>query len=236
MTVAAVILAPSPEEALRPIDGRAAIRRLADIAWSGGALPIVVVAGDPSAALASALAGAPVTLAEPAPGGGGIAAILRGAAVAIDDVSGTTGILIWPAEHVWVGAETVTSLIEAHGVAPEVMVIPTWEGGPGWPVLVPASALVALEPLPPSAEAIDALPAIGAAGFGAWPVSLGDPGSVLGAGTPRGDLPPYEGPGAPVSGQVHEWGDDVAADPETAPVAGPARAPWVPPPGGGEPE
>jgi hypothetical protein len=83
MTVAAVILAASPDSALADADGLPGVRRIADAAWSGGATPIVVVSFDPDGMVAAALAGAPVTLAEPAPADGGPAAqMARGADVA----------------------------------------------------------------------------------------------------------------------------------------------------------
>ena len=87
MTVAAVILAASPESALADADGLPAVRRIADVAWSGGATPVVVVSFDPDGAVATVLTGAPVTLAEPAPPEQGPAAqIARGADVARDQV------------------------------------------------------------------------------------------------------------------------------------------------------
>ena len=114
MTVAAVILAASPESALADADGMPGVRRIADVAWSGGATPIVVVSFDPDGAVAAALAGAAVTLAEPAPPEHGPAAqMARGAEVALGEVGDTDAVLLWPARMTWVGPETVTSLIEA---------------------------------------------------------------------------------------------------------------------------
>ena len=52
MTVAAVILAASPASALADADGTPAIRRLADVAWAGGATPVVVCSSDPDGAVA----------------------------------------------------------------------------------------------------------------------------------------------------------------------------------------
>ena len=87
MTVAAVILAASPGTALADADGLPGVRRIADAAWAGGATPIVVVSFDPDGAVAAALAGAPVTLAEPAPTERGPAAqMARGADVARAEV------------------------------------------------------------------------------------------------------------------------------------------------------
>src|SRR5262245_43348142 len=133
MTVAAVILAASPEGALADADGLPSVRRIADAAWSGGAVPIVVVSFDPSGAVAQALAGAPVTLAEPAPTDEGPRGqMARGIDVAAGEVRDVTGVLIWPARMVWVGPETVTSLIEAHGIASDDVLRPDYEGDPGW--------------------------------------------------------------------------------------------------------
>ena len=42
MTVAAVVLAASPASALADADGTPGARRIVDIAWSGGATPVVV--------------------------------------------------------------------------------------------------------------------------------------------------------------------------------------------------
>ena len=109
MTVAAIILAASPDSALADADGMPSVRRIADVAWSGGAVPIVVVAADPTGAVALALAGAPVTLAEPAPADAGPAGqMIRGIDVARDEVSDTSAALIWPARMTWVSPETVT--------------------------------------------------------------------------------------------------------------------------------
>lgn len=53
MTIAAVILAASPESALAELEGQTRVRRIADAAWSGGAIPIVVVSFDPHGAVAA---------------------------------------------------------------------------------------------------------------------------------------------------------------------------------------
>ena len=52
MTVAAVILASTADGALTDTLGQPRVRRLVDIAWAGGALPVVVVAPDPDGAVA----------------------------------------------------------------------------------------------------------------------------------------------------------------------------------------
>ena len=122
MTVAAVILSATPEGALADTLGQPRVRRLADLAWSGGALPIVVVSADPDGAVAAALAGteavhANLAAVEEGPRG----QMLRGAEAALAEVHDTTAVLIWPARMTWVGPETITSLIEAHGTNEEAL-------------------------------------------------------------------------------------------------------------------
>jgi hypothetical protein len=92
MTVAAVILSASPDGAVADADGLPSVRRIADAAWSGGAVPIVVVSFDPSGDVATALTGAPVTLAEPAPTEKGPPGqMVRGIDVALGEVRDLTG-------------------------------------------------------------------------------------------------------------------------------------------------
>ena len=67
MTVAAVILSATPDGSLADTLGQPRVRRLADLAWSGGALPIVVVSPDPDGAVAAALAGSEAVYGSPAP-------------------------------------------------------------------------------------------------------------------------------------------------------------------------
>lgn len=227
MTVAAVILAASTESALADAEGQARVRRLADAAWSGGALPIVVVAPELEGKVAAALAGAAVTLAEPAPMEQGPAAqIARGIAVATTTVRDVDAALIWPARMVWVGPETVTSLIEAHGVDRSTILRPAYDGTPGWPVLLPlASAAglhgIAADRMPDGI--IDDLARDGELRL----IELGDPGTIHDASVARKDLPAYEGPIEPPAAHSHEWGASLADDPEDSPLEGPALAPYA---------
>jgi CTP:molybdopterin cytidylyltransferase MocA len=227
VTVAAVILAASPDSAVADADGMPGVRRIADAAWSGGATPIIVVSFDPAGAVASALAGAPVTLAEPAPVERGPAAqMARGADVALAEVVETDAFLIWPARMTWVGPETVTSLIETHGTAPAALLRPTWEGDPGWPVLVPAADLDRLRAVGPDRIPADVLADLVAAGSAERLVELGDPGVSFDGRTARAELPAYVWPTEPPAGHVHEWGAQAADAPDEGPLEGPALAPW----------
>ncbi len=226
VTVAAIIVAPSAEAALADTEGVAAVRRLADVAWSGGAMPIVVVgsaAGDDT--VARTLAGSPVTLvgAAVAESPDLSASIVRGAEIAAGMVSETDAWLIWPVAMVWVGPETVTSLIEAHGTFPDSVLRPTFDGVAGWPILVPAASLDAIRARPGQGNPDDLI----AGAFGPGDVrelGLGDPGSTHDVRTPRSSLPAYVGPPEPAAGHTHEWGAAVADRDDDAPLREPHRA------------
>ena len=226
MTVAAVILAASTQSALADAEGQARVRRIADAAWSGGALPIVVVAPELDGKVAAALAGAAVTLAEPAPMEQGPAAqIARGISVATTSVRDVDAALIWPARMVWVGPETVTSLIEAHGVDRSTILRPAYHGEPGWPVLLPLDAAAGLRGI--SADRMpDAIIDDLAREAELRLIELGDPGTTHDASVARKDLPAYEGPAEPPAAHSHEWGAVLADDPEDSPLEGPSLAPY----------
>lgn len=213
MTVAAVILAVSPGVALADADGVARVRRIADAAWSGGALPIVVVAHDPDGAVAAVLAGTPVTLTEPSPAEGGpVARICHGIDVARGLVSETDAALVWPARMPWVGPETVTSLLEAHGTHPGAILAPAYHDTVGWPRLLPLAHLEALRTMSSERTPDELLANLAASGVPERSFELGDPGAVTDGETPRIELPPYEGPEQPTSGHVHEWGEAVGSE------------------------
>jgi hypothetical protein len=225
VTVAAVILAASAEGALADAVGQPRVRRIVDLAWAGGALPVVVVAPDPDGSVARAIAETEASWHPSASTDGGpVGEMVHGCEVAAGEVRDTTAALLWPARMIWVGAETVTSLIEAHGTDPGSTLRPAWEGRPGWPVLVPLERLAQLRLVSPALDPDEAIDAFS----GSVPsrtIELGDPGTVHDADTPEADLPPYEGPTVPAGGHVHEWGDDVAAIAD-APGEGRGLAPY----------
>jgi CTP:molybdopterin cytidylyltransferase MocA len=227
MTVAAVILSATAEGALANTLGQPRVRRLVDIAWSGGALPVVVVAPEDAGRVAAALVGSEALYGAPAAVEGGPAAqMARGAEIALAEVHDTSAVLVWPARMTWVGPETVTSLIETHGVASGEILRPAWDGKPGWPVLVPIAALGALGSMPADQMPVDIIDGL-AATVPSRIVEVGDPGVVHDAETPYADLPPYDGPPDPPAGHTHEWGDDVedGAD-EDVPGEGRGLAPY----------
>jgi CTP:molybdopterin cytidylyltransferase MocA len=222
MTVAAVILAATPESALADADGTPGVRRLADVAWAGGATPVVVCSSDPDGAVAMALANAEVTLVEPvAPELGPVAQVANGIDAACRLVTGTDAALVWPARLAWVDAETVTTLIAAHGEDREAVVRPVYRGVAGFPALLPVAHLAAFRALAPDRMPDDLFADLAAAGVAARAIDTGDPGVVLDVTVPRATLPPFDGPPEPA--ETPEWGSAVADQPDDAPVPGPHR-------------
>lgn len=212
MTVAAVILSASSEGALTDTLGQPRVRRLADLAWSGGALPIIVVAPDPDGAVAAALAGSEAVHGAPASAAAGpIGQMIQGAELAMAEVDDTGAVLIWPARMTWVGPETITTLIETHGTDRDRVLRPAWHGEPGWPVLVPVTALDAFRAIAPDLMPPDIIEAL-ASSVPTDVVDVGDPGVVIDADTAFDDLPAYEGPPDPPNDHRHEWGADVVAE------------------------
>ena len=217
MTVAAVILSATAEEAIAATMGQPRVRRLVDIAWSGGALPVVVVSPDEDGAVARALVGSEAVHGLPAGVHLGPAGqMMRGAELAMAEVRDTTAVLLWPARMTWVGPETITSLIEAHGMARSTMLRPAWNGTPGWPVLLPVAHLDALRDLGPDRMPPDIVEEL-TVRLPTQVVEVGDPGVTHDVDTAADDLPDYEGPPDPPAGHTHEWGEDVAAEAGLAP-------------------
>lgn len=226
MTVAAVILADTPESALADADGQARVRRLVDAAWSGGAVPVIVVAPDPAGLVAGALLGAPATLVATAPLlSGPVGQMIHGIEAARTEVGGTAAALIWPARITWVDPETITSLIEAHGVRPGSLLRPSYGAMAGWPALLPLEHLETLRGLSPTRTSAELLADAVTAGIPEVSLDLGDPGAIMDGSVPRADLPPYDGPPQPASGHVHEWGAAAAQAADETPLEGPGRAP-----------
>jgi hypothetical protein len=227
VTVAAVILATSAELGPIPPGATPRLRRQVDAAWAGGATPIVVVAEDGDGRLAAELASTPAVLAEPSPGVSGTgAALARGVEVAQAEIRDTDAALAWPARMAWTDPETVTSLIEAHGLHPDALILPAYRGTPGWPILVPASAITDGNDLVSRLTPESLLEILRARGAPELILELGDPGTILDHSVELADLPPYEGPPAPVSGADREWGAMAADEPDDAPLAGPSLPPY----------
>jgi CTP:molybdopterin cytidylyltransferase MocA len=228
VTVAAAIFFARPEGALADAAGRPAPRRIVEVAWAGGAMPIVVVAFDRDGQVAASLAGSPAVLAEPAPvDQGPVGQFVRGMQVAREHVTETDACLIWPGRMTWVDAETVTTLIEAHGAHPDTILRPRYEGAMGWPALLPMALLRHLPGMAPDLMPHDIVHALVTDGVPQLLIDTGDPGVTSDITTPLADLPDYQGPPKPVAGPAPEWGAAAADTPDDAPLEGPALAPYA---------
>jgi CTP:molybdopterin cytidylyltransferase MocA len=200
MTVAAVVLVPELPAALADADGEPALRRIAQAAWSGGALPTVAVTPQVTGELQAAVSDLAVKLVSPTPDEPrGIAWFVRGMRTAGAAVAEVSGALLWPFKFVWVDPETVTSLIEAHGAAPEAIIRPAYRGQLGFPILVPVALTDRLAALS-GQHGEEAVATLVAAGVPLLTVELGDPGIVHDMATPRAALPGYQGPPEPAGG------------------------------------
>jgi CTP:molybdopterin cytidylyltransferase MocA len=224
MTVAAIILAASPTSALADADGTPAVRRLAGIAWAGGATPVVVSSFDPDGTVGAALANSEVTLVAPvAPELGPVGQIVNGIDAAVRLVNGTDAVLVLPARLAWVDAETVTTLIAAHGADRDAVLRPAFGGTPGFPVLLPVAHLEAFRALAADRTPDELMEDLAATGIPVRSIDTGDPGVTHDISTRRADLPPYDGPPEPDDARAREWGVASADDPDEAPVPGPSR-------------
>ena len=223
MTVAAIILAASPTSALADADGTPAVRRLAGIAWAGGATPVVVCSFDPDGTVGAALANTEVTLVAPvAPALGPVGQIVNGIDTAVRLVAGTEAALVLPARLAWLDAETVTTLIAAHGLDRDTVLRPAFGGATGFPALLPVVHLEAFRALAADRMPGELMEDLAAAGVPVRSIDTGDPGVTHDISTRRADLPPYDGPPEPDDNHAPEWGIASADDPDDAPVPGPA--------------
>ena len=93
----------------------------------------------------------------------------------------------------------------------------------GWPVLVPIVHLGALRALSIERMPGELIDDLVAAGVPNAALETGDPGVVHDVGTPRAELPPYDGPPQPADPHEHPWGLATADDPDDSPVEGPDR-------------
>ena len=226
MTVAAVILAATEASALADADGTPAVRRIANAAWAGGATPVVVCVHDPKGQVAAALANAEVTLVKPVAAAAGPAAqIANGIEGALWLVGRTDAALVWPARLAWADAETVTTLIAAHGEHPDAVLAPAYGGVAGFPLLVPVAALPAVRALAPDRMPSDLAADLAAGGWPVVTLDTGDPGVTHDIATPRTALPAYDGPPQPADEVARDWGAATADLADDEPVAVPGTVP-----------
>ena len=134
----------------------------------------------------------------------------------------TDAVLVWPARLAWVDAETVTTLIAAHGEDRAAVVRPAYQGEAGFPVLLPVAHRDALPALAADRMPDDLFADLEAAGLpfrdrrdrrpGRRPRRVGRRAPTCRPTTARRNPP-----------TTPEWGSAVADQADDAPVAGPAR-------------
>jgi hypothetical protein len=144
---------------------------------------------------------------------------------AADEVAETDAALVWPARLVWADPETVTSLIERHGVSAQPLLRPTYDGRPGWPALVPMGTVGALAALGPDRMPDELIADLQNNGVAVELVDVGDPGVVLDRDTAIDALPTYQGPPEPTGGPPPEWGVADAGESDEA-LEGPGLRPY----------
>lgn len=141
---------------LLPFAERSAIELLIDTLLQAGIVQVHVVLGPGGEVVAERLAGWPVRLVWNRAAGSDMAASLRlGAAVLAPACS---GVLVALADHPLVASATVAGLIAAHRQDPQRILLPTWKGRSGHPVLLPRNALRELEELPTLREVVRHVP------------------------------------------------------------------------------
>ena len=128
------------------------------------------------------------------------------------EVRDTTAVLLWPARMTWVGPETITSLIEAHGTGPahDAAARPGTASPAGRSCCRRATSTPCARRARPDAARRHRGPrgrASRAAGRGRRPRR--HPRRRHAAAT---TCRTYEGPPDPPAGHTHEWGADVAAE------------------------
>jgi CTP:molybdopterin cytidylyltransferase MocA len=188
---------------------------------------VVVSFDNPESEVTASLAGSPALLAEPAPiETGPVGQIARGMRLALESVAETDACLIWPGRMTWVDAETITSLIEAHGANREAILRPRYEGVVGWPALIPVTLLGWFGAQNPRQMPDEILSDMVAGGAAFLPVDTGDPGIAIDVTTALDDMPEFQAPPQPVAGHAPEWGAAAADTPDDLPLEGPALAPY----------
>ena len=113
---------------------------------------------------------------------------------AVDLVAETDAALVWPARFGWVDAETVTTLIAAHGEDRDAVLRPAFGGEDGFPVLLPMTRLAAFRGLAADRMPGELFEDLAAAGVPVRSVETGDPGVTHDVSVTRADAAAVRGP------------------------------------------
>jgi len=120
-------------KALLPVEGRSAVRRIAEMCLSAALEPVTVVVGPHRAPIAHELRGLDVVLVDSERWPEGRTASVQAGLAAMPQ---DRDILFWPVDHPFVRRRTVDSLLAVRDTdLLGVWFIPTFEGRGGHPVL-----------------------------------------------------------------------------------------------------
>jgi molybdenum cofactor cytidylyltransferase len=140
--VAAVVLAAGRSSRMAPrnklllpgADGTPMVARVVDAALASRARPVLVVVGNEGEAVRRAMAGRDVRVVEAADFAAGLSASLRAGIAAVP--ADAAGAVVCLGDMPLVGPEVLDALIAAHDAGEgRGIVVPTWRGKPGNPVL-----------------------------------------------------------------------------------------------------
>ena len=140
--VAAVVLAAGRSSRMAPrnklllpgADGKPMVARVVDVALASRARPVIVVVGNQAEAVSRALAGRDVRFVEAADYAAGLSASLRAGIAAVP--ADAAGAIVGLGDMPLVSAAVLDRLIETHDADEgRGIVVPTWRGRPGNPVL-----------------------------------------------------------------------------------------------------
>lgn len=131
---------------LLQLAGKSAIRWCLEALGEAGLSEIVVVLGSDGAAIAATIADLPHTLAWNRAEGSDMAGSLR---IGLNQANPEAeSLLIYPADYPLIAMVTIRGLLAAQKKHPEQIIIPTYLGQKGHPVLFPRPILAELAELP----------------------------------------------------------------------------------------
>lgn len=140
---------------LLPLGNRSIIERCLETLAGGGIGEIVAVLGPSGAPIAEVLCDSLPIAWNRQPGSDMATSVRRGVRHITPEV---TGVLVALADHPLVEAETVRRLLELHARQPQRILIPTFGGKRGHPVLFPREILAEIFTLPTLREVVRRAP------------------------------------------------------------------------------
>jgi molybdenum cofactor cytidylyltransferase len=167
-------------KALLPVDGRAGVRRIAEVCLADGFEPVIVVVGPHRHAIARELQGLDVELVDSDQGEDARTGSVQTGLAALP---AERDVLFWPVDHPFVRPRTLDVLLAARDTdLLGVWFLPTFEGRGGHPVLWRPSVRAEIFDLRPDAPLRALLPELGPQ---VRRVAVDDPGVIANVDTPE---------------------------------------------------